>query len=94
MPIYGGGKASIGREIWLAIKEKLGQKGESLDVVEPFCGLLGVTRWIEPEHKVRAYDKNASLVMALNAIRAGWEPPCQPPNRDEYERIKREENSP
>jgi DNA adenine methylase len=90
MPVYGGGKARLGREIArtvAALEETTGWRGERY--VEPFCGMLGVAvHAADGTRPVCVSDANEDVVLLLQAVQAGWDPPETPVSKAEYDALR------
>lgn len=81
MPVYGGGKARLGKEIYNIIKTieiDLNWKTSEHTPLyfEPFCGLLGVQiNFAKEERKSIACDANEDIIKLFTALKNGWIPP-------------------
>jgi DNA adenine methylase len=89
MPVYGGGKALLGRDIAHVVRT-LEERAQWDDrpYAEPFCGLLGVAVHMAERRDVLASDLNADVVLLLEAVRDGWEPPTTPCTKAEYDALR------
>jgi len=70
---YFGGKHRIAKELAKIINAYLQEPGAKY--VEPFCGALNVTQWINPKAERLACDFNLDLILLYQAIQNGYEPP-------------------
>lgn len=93
MPVYGGGKARLGREIARVIasleERTLGWAGHDRPYLEPFCGLLGVAIHVaDGKRSVHVSDLNEDVVLLLQAVQRGWTPPDAPLTKPEYDALR------
>lgn len=78
MPVYGGGKAKLGKEIYQVIKDVETITGRGGTYFEPFCGLLGVQIHFAIEgRKSLACDSNKDIILMFQALQKGWIPPSE-----------------
>lgn len=85
---YLGGKQRIGKEIAAIINGFLSEGGT---YCEPFCGMLGVGRRIKADARYFS-DVHEDLILFLQAIQAGWEPPDFI-SEEEYKQLRHAEPS-
>lgn len=97
---YHGGKARIGKLIANAIFIKTMEKGFPIvGYVEPFCGMLGVYRYIAElfpktnQMQYLASDINKSLILMWQALQQSWKPPTRLIDRTEFMKLKYNEDS-
>ena len=91
MPVYGGGKARLGREIAQVIADVEAETewGRHRPYLEPFCGLLGVAVHVaDGTRPVHASDLNEDVVLLLQAVQQGWTPPETPVTKAEYDAMR------
>jgi len=70
---YFGGKHRSAKEIAHALNLYLKKPGAVY--IEPFCGGLNVTQFINPRAERIAMDYHEGLIRMYQAIQNGWEPP-------------------
>lgn len=88
MPVYGGGKAKLGPEIYRVIQKWENKLNWTGDFFEPFCGLLGVgIIAAEDGRRVLACDANKDIILMFRKLQRGWKPP-QTCSRKKYEQLK------
>lgn len=99
MTKYHGGKQRIGEKIAKAIStysEKI-SSDKSFEIkgyCEPFCGMLGVYKYIptllvDNRIEYKAGDINKSVICMWKALQKGWNP-TDSVNKEEYQKIKDE----
>jgi DNA adenine methylase len=82
---YFGGKARIGESIAKVINKLEG------NYWEPFCGMFSVGKHVK--HLRVATDAHYDLILLLEAVRCGWNPP-EVVTEEEYNRLKIAKPSP
>lgn len=87
MTQYFGGKARIGRKLATVIN----QYTEGKTYCEPFCGMYSVGSKVIAGVKI-ASDSHPDLILLLQAVKDGWEPPSEL-SEAQYQRLKEEEPS-
>lgn len=83
---YFGGKARIGKQLAAVINQLDGTYWE------PFCGVFSVGKHVTLPIRFGT-DAHPDLILLLNAVRDGWEPP-KVITEDEYNELKTAEPSP
>mgnify|MGYP001562062440 CR=1 FL=1 len=95
MPVYGGGKARLGKEIHNVIKliEAELNWGTNHVYFEPFCGLLGVQiHFAKENRKCVACDANANIIKLFSALKEGWIPP-EKCDEKTFDKLKKSDES-
>ncbi len=94
---YLGGKNKLGKHISAAILKTIDEKSELFPIKKedikgllvPFCGSLGVLKFLAPHFKtIRASDTHKDLIKLWKAVQRGKFIPPKTMNEDEYKRIK------
>lgn len=79
MPVYGGGKAKLGKEIFEIIKlveKEFNWDSKLHSYFEPFCGLLGVQiHFAKEKRHCMACDANKDIILLFKALKKNWIPP-------------------
>lgn len=92
MPVYGGGKAKLGKEIFAVIKNLEQKYGQTETIYfEPFCGLLGVQiHFAKEQRQCIACDANEDIIKLFLALKKGWKPPstCEEEKFDKLKKSK------
>jgi site-specific DNA-adenine methylase len=72
---YQGGKTRIGKELYQVMThiEKL-LYNRKLPLLEPFCGMCGVTQHFSDGRKIYASDINEDIVLMWQHVMKGWKP--------------------
>lgn len=92
MPVYGGGKAKLGKEIFEIIKlveKEFYWDSKQHTYFEPFCGLLGVQIHFAKEGRsCLACDANNNIIDLFEALKKGWIPP-EKCSEQQFDKLKK-----
>lgn len=95
MTFYPGGKKRLGFEIAESISSYSSKYKNLNSYYEPFCGMLGVYRYIPDLLKVKNYyasDQNQNVITLWHALQRGWKPPTEPCSKSTYQYDKETNN--
>jgi DNA adenine methylase len=88
MCAYFGGKSRNGKDIALFIKKRMeGIKCDEL--IEPFCGILGVTRHLVDDYLVTSSDYNEDLIFLLEYLQKNPTFTMPVINREKFDELKK-----
>ena len=98
MCAYYGGKSRNGKDIAevikCVVKKELKDVPKTIELIEPFCGMLGVTRHLVGDYVVSSSDYNEDLIYLLNHLKENPEFEMPKISREKFKELKNQnENS-